>query len=377
MASQEGPSTDEVGPGGENATLRAAWITGTLLALAAVLVLYLLVAVWPPAPPPQVAVATTTPTTAPGTPGTTPPTTIAVVSAPNDPVQLFGWTVRFEREARLFLVVALAGALGGLVYALRSLAWYTGNRNLKYSWLLTYPLQPVVGAALATITYVVARGGLIVVTTQSSSDTVNPFGFAAIGGLVGLFSSQAAEWLKRIFEQVFTAAPKGKDAAVEITSFDPVEGAAGTLVAIQGTGFTGVQTVTFGGGVEVASVTQASDTELRVMVPEGAKTGPITVTTPAGTGTSTRAFTVLPPEEEPPAPTGEEGEAEPTTVEEEVPAFDPEEHLEAGLGELSEEQVVAMDEEVAAAHGTPEETEVEDEPLAEDEVLAEDEEGGE
>jgi hypothetical protein len=285
--------------------------------------------------------------------------------------------VRFEREARLFLVVALAGALGGLVYALRSLAWYTGNRNLKYSWLLTYPLQPVVGAALATITYVVARGGLIVVTTQSSSDTVNPFGFAAIGGLVGLFSSQAAEWLKRIFEQVFTAAPKGKDAAVEITSFDPVEGAVGTLVVIQGTGFTGVQTVTFGGGVEVASVTQASDTELRVMVPEGAKTGPITVTTPAGTGTSTRAFTVLPPEEEPPAPTGEEGEAAPTTVEEEVPAFDPEEHLEAGLGELSEEQVVAMDEEVAAARGTPEETEVEDEPLAEDEVLAEDEEGGE
>lgn len=377
MASQEGPSTDDVGYGGENATLRAAGLTGTLLALAAVLVLYLLVAVWPPAPPPQVAVATTTPTTAPGAPGTTPPTTIAVVSAPNDPVQLFGWTVRFEREARLFLVVALAGALGGLVYALRSLAWYTGNRNLKYSWLLTYPLQPVVGAALATITYVVARGGLIVVTTQSSSDTVNPFGFAAIGGLVGLFSSQAAEWLKRIFEQVFTAAPKGKDAAVEITSFDPVEGAVGTLVVIQGTGFTGVQTVTFGGGVEVASVTQAADTELRVMVPEGAKTGPITVTTPAGTGTSTRAFTVLPPEEEPPAPTGEEGEAAPTTVEEEVPAFDPEEHLEAGLGELSEEQVVAMDEEVAAARGTPEETEVEDEPLAEDEVLAEDEEGGE
>ena len=36
-----------------------------------------------------------------------------------------------------------------------------------------------------------------------------------------------------------------------------------------------------------------------------------------------------------------------------------------------------MDEEVAAARGTPEETEVEDEPLAEDEVLAEDEEGGE
>jgi len=342
MASQSGQSADDqteaatsaprkpraVGHGGENATLRAAGITGTLLALAAILVLYLLVAVWPSAPPPPVAVATTTPTTTPGAPETAPPTTLAVVSAPNEPVQLFGWSMRLEREARLFLVVALAGALGGLVYALRSLAWYTGNRNLKYSWLLTYPLQPVVGAALATITYVVARGGLIVVTTQTSSDTVNPFGFAAIGALVGLFSSQAAEWLKRIFEQVFTAAMKGKDAAVEITAFTPVEGPEGTLVVIQGTGLAGVQTVTFGGGVEVSSVTGASDTELRVTVPEGATTGPITVTTPAGTGTSTRAFKVVPSEEEqqpttqeeaPPAAGGEApatGEDEPATGEE-------------------------------------------------------------
>jgi hypothetical protein len=312
MASQPDPGSDDVGHGGENATLRAAGITGTLLALAAVLVLYLLVAVWPPAPPPPVAATTGGPTTTTAAGGSTTPTTIAVQVAPNPPVQLLWWSLRVEREARLFLVVALAGALGGLVYALRSLAWYTGNRNLKYSWLLTYPLQPVVGAALATITYVVARGGLIVVTTQTSSDTVNPFGFAAIGGLVGLFSNQAAEWLKRIFEQVFTAAPKGKDAAVEVTTFDPVEGQAGTLVVIRGTGFAGVQTVTFGGGVEVTGVTGASDTELRVTVPEGARTGPITVTTPAGTGTSTRAFTVLPPEQEPPAPTGEEGAEEPT-----------------------------------------------------------------
>jgi IPT/TIG domain len=158
-----------------------------------------------------------------------------VVGAPNPPVRLFGWELRLERQARLFLVVALAGTLGGLV---------------------------------------------------------------------GLFSNQAAEWLKRIFEQVFTTAPKGKDAAVEVTAFDPVEGAAGTLVVVQGTGFTGVQTVTFG-GVEATGVTQATDTELRVVVPDGARTGPITVTSPAGTGTSTRAFTVLPPAgEEPAAPAG-------------------------------------------------------------------------
>src|SRR6266540_3307662 len=283
MASQSGPSADDRtkaapptgpakakrpagqarakdGPGSGYASLMWAGVTGTLLALAAILVLYVMVAVWPAQPPPPVAAATTPATTAPPAGETTTATTIAVQTAPNPPVHLFGGSFKFEREARLFLVVALAGALGGLVYSLRSLAWYAGNRNLKYSWLLTYPLQPVVSAALATITYVVARGGLIVVTTQTSSDVVNPFGFAAIGALVGLFSSQAAEWLKRIFEQVFTAAMKGKDAAVE------------------------------------ATLTQASDTELKVTVPKDAKAGPITVKTPAGTATSAQRFTLVSPE---------------------------------------------------------------------------------
>jgi hypothetical protein len=38
-------------------------------------------------------------------------------------------------EQRLFLIVILAGALGATVHALRSLAWYIGNRQLVYSWL--------------------------------------------------------------------------------------------------------------------------------------------------------------------------------------------------------------------------------------------------
>jgi hypothetical protein len=372
MASQSGPSADNQtkapprrrrrrraaagqtaadGPGSENATLMAAGITGTFLALATILVLYVLVAVWPAAPLPPVAAAATPATTAPPAGGTTTATTIAVQTAPNPPVQLFGGNFTIEREARLFLVVALAGGLGGLVYALRSLAWYVGNRNLKYSWLLTYPLQPVVGAALATITYVVARGGLIVVTTQTSSDVVNPFGFAAIGGLVGLFSSQAAEWLKRIFEQVFTSAMKGKDAAVEITAFDPDEGSEGTPVVIHGTGFAGVQSVTFG-GVE-ATMTQASDTELRVTVPKDAKPGPITVRTPAGTATSTRPFEVIPLESEEAAPGGEQVEAEaeePTTGQ-----------------EAATERGDQQDAEVEVEDEVEEEGEVEEEDLSEDE----------
>ncbi len=294
-------NNDAMEPGGKNAGLWAAGVTGALLALAAVLILYLLVQFWPPAPPPALAGGATTTT---GGATTTTGTTIVVQGAPNPPVHVFGASLQVEREARLFLVVALAGALGGLVYALRSLAWFTGNRNLKYSWLLTYPVQPFVGAALATITYVVIRGGLILVTTQASPDVANPFGFAAFGALVGLFSAQAAEWLKRVFEQVFSPAPKGKDPAIEprITEFDPAHGPVGTLVTITGSGFTDVQTVAFN-KVRAADVSRVSDTELRARVPEGATDGVITVKTAAGSSIdSPRPFKVDRPDgSQPPA----------------------------------------------------------------------------
>jgi hypothetical protein len=305
-------------PGGENATVRAAVATGTLLALATLLVLYLLVQVWPPAPPPALSggsapAPTTTTTTGPDTTtqaGQVPATTVVVQAAPNPPVRLFGAEVQVDREARLFIVVALAGALGGLVYALRSLTWYAGNRNLKYSWMMTYYLQPIVGAALAVITYVVLRGGLVVVTTQASPDVVNPFGFAAFGALVGLFSAQAAEWLKRIFEQVFAPAMKGKDPAIEvrITDVKPEQGPVGTEVVITGIGLADTQRVTFG-GVEATNLRKVSATELRVTVPDGAVSGLVTVHTAAGTADSPRTFTVGEPEP-PPAEGQAEGEGE-------------------------------------------------------------------
>jgi len=289
-------------PGGENATVRAAVVSGTLLALATLLVLYFLVVVWPPAPPPSLSGGgTPTPTSGP-VPTTTgpgeqaaqaPPTTVVVQAAPNPPVRLFGAQLEVGREARLFIVVALAGALGGLVYALRSLTWYAGNRNLKYSWMMTYYLQPIVGAGLATITYVVLRGGLVVVTTQASPDVVNPFGFAAFGALVGLFSAQALEWLKRIFEQVFVPATKGKDPAIEvrITDVEPEQGPVGTEVVITGSGLADTRRVTFG-GVEATNLPTVTATELRVTVPDGAVSGLVTVHTAAETADSPRPFTV-------------------------------------------------------------------------------------
>jgi uncharacterized repeat protein (TIGR03803 family) len=76
-----------------------------------------------------------------------------------------------------------------------------------------------------------------------------------------------------------------------VGTFSPTKGPVGTEVTISGTTFTGTSKVTFG-GVAATSFEVISDSEVKALVPTGAKTGKITVTTPGGTGTSATDFTV-------------------------------------------------------------------------------------
>jgi hypothetical protein len=132
-------------------------------------------------------------------------------SAPlTSPVTFLLWTFCISDEVRLLLIVALAGALGGLVHALRSFYWYVGNRVLVRSWLAMYVLLPFVGATLGLVFYLVIRGGFF--SPQATVEQTSPFGFAALAGLVGMFSQQAVLKLKQVVETLLTEAPKGEDA---------------------------------------------------------------------------------------------------------------------------------------------------------------------
>jgi uncharacterized repeat protein (TIGR01451 family) len=82
-------------------------------------------------------------------------------------------------------------------------------------------------------------------------------------------------------------------AAPTITDFSPHSGPTGAIVTVTGTGFTGATAVSFAGVATSFSV--VSSTVLTALVPLGAVAGPIAVTTPSGSATSTQVFTPTSP----------------------------------------------------------------------------------
>jgi hypothetical protein len=84
------------------------------------------------------------------------------------------------------------------------------------------------------------------------------------------------------------------DAAPRIDSFDPPAGIVGTKVTIMGINFINVNAVLFNG--TVATYTVQNESTIHALVPKGATTGTITVSTMGGSSTSRQRFTVLVPE---------------------------------------------------------------------------------
>jgi IPT/TIG domain-containing protein len=205
-----------------------------------------------------------------------------------------GWQVSLTRDQQFFVIVALAGVIGAMLHGLRSLSLYIGERYLFRSWIPYYLLLPLVGGIIATIVYLVLRAGLL--TGASNSSQPDPYGISAIGALVGLFSAQAAEKLKAVFETLFTKVEPGSQSVADIampsvTAFDPQHGPPGTLVVISGSNLTSVTGVVFTGAT-ASQVQINSGTRLTVSVPDGATTGPITLQAGQEHVTSSQSFAV-------------------------------------------------------------------------------------
>ena len=89
----------------------------------------------------------------------------------------------------------------------------------------------------------------------------------------------------------------GADAGLkgtDVKSFAPAKGAPGSTLTITGKNLSGVVAVVVGGAQ--ATISSASTaTKLKVTVPQGARTGLITVTSASGEVVSAKPFTVKSP----------------------------------------------------------------------------------
>jgi YD repeat-containing protein len=122
------------------------------------------------------------------------------------------------------------------------------------------------------INYVYDVLGRLVAAINPSGDTAI-YSYDAVGNLLKISRQNSAQ--------------------LSIISTNPVRGSVGSTVTIFGTGFSATpsqNTVQFNG--VTATVQSASATQLMVTIPSSATTGPISVTTSAGTVTSISSFTV-------------------------------------------------------------------------------------
>lgn len=198
------------------------------------------------------------------------------------PFWLFGRKFQPSLETRLILLVLLAGAIGSYVHAASSLVDYLGNRTFISSWMWWYLLRPFIGMMLALIFYFVFRGGFITAGVNQGGDAaasfINPFGVAAVAGLVGMFSKIAADKLNEVFQILFKSGSGEGDAkrrdklsatptvtALSVTpNIGPVGG--GTPVTITGSGFLEGAKVTFG-NIAATAVLVSSPTSLTAITP--------------------------------------------------------------------------------------------------------------
>lgn len=124
------------------------------------------------------------------------------------PIAMLAWVTP---EIRLMLIVMVAAAIGSAVHSAKSYVYFRGMDSYQESWNAWYWLRIPIGVGLALLVYLVFRAGLFagsMADTAQVKDTVNPFGFAAIAALSGMYSRQAYQKLEEIFNNLFQVEDK-------------------------------------------------------------------------------------------------------------------------------------------------------------------------
>ena len=188
--------------------------------------------------------------------------------------------------------VVPAGATTGPVTVTTFTTTFNSDRKFLVNPQITSftPTSGKVGSSVVITGVSLTQTTNVTIGGQSASFTVNSDkqvtaivpGGAKTGGKITITTAGGSA----TSAASFTVVPS-------ISGFTPTSGPAGTSVAITGHSFTGTTEVTFG-GVAATSVQVINDAQVDALVPDGAVTGKIAVTTPGGTATSSTSFTVTP-----------------------------------------------------------------------------------
>ena len=279
-----------------NVGLFGASLFGLFVLAVGVTLIYILIKIWPKVPHG---------TTAEGTAKTT----AAASGAADKQIDLFWGLFQFNllAETALIVLAAVMGGIGATVFIAVSFSDYVGNRRFARSWVWFYIVRLFVGPALALIFYFALRGGFL--ASSSNGGDINPYGVAAMAGLVGLFSKQAGDKLRQVFDALFQVDPGHGDAARGDGVANPAPTIAGiepplttspdTLTfRLQGTGFIEASTVSVGRSAagepptllpRGTSFTSENELEVTLLTEDVAEAGQlwISVTNPApGGGTA-------------------------------------------------------------------------------------------
>ena len=148
-----------------------------------------------------------------------------------------------------------------------TLNWASGDTAAKSISVAIKNTTPFTGTRNFTIQLSGAAGGATMGSPNSASVTIN-------GSKTTTTTTTTTTYAKPY-----------------IQSFSPTSGPVGTVVTINGSGFNGSNEA-WVGSIHGVGVTVVSNTQVKVTIPAGAKTGSIGIFNPAGVSFTPRSFTV-------------------------------------------------------------------------------------
>ncbi|UCF20620.1 MAG: hypothetical protein JSU87_04195 [Gemmatimonadota bacterium] len=126
-------------------------------------------------------------------------------------VLLVGLLVALDRdsflgggEIRYALITMFAAGVGSMITTILGYLKHASvQQDFNPAFAPWYVARPIMGILLGVIFYFVLKGGLLATVPDVSMREVNEFGLAGLGGLVGLFSKNAIEKLREVFNVLF------------------------------------------------------------------------------------------------------------------------------------------------------------------------------